>query len=204
MNYSPLIDQLIDAFRRLPGVGPKSAQRMVLHFLEKDRDGGKRLAEALQAAMEGVGHCQQCRTFAEETLCRICQSPSRDQQTICVVETPADVFAVEQTASYQGLYFVLMGHLSPIDGIGPEEIGVSSLVERVKASEINEVILATNPTVEGEATAFYIAEQLRSDGLKARGLKISRIAHGVPVGGELEYIDGGTLVHSLAGRQLLD
>lgn len=203
MNYSPLIDQLIDAFRRLPGVGPKSAQRMVLHFLEKDRNGGKALAEALQAAMDGVGQCEKCRTFAEEAVCRICQNPSRDQQVVCVVETPADVFAIEQTASYKGLYHVLMGHLSPIDGVGPDEIGISILVERVKNSDIREVILATNPTVEGEATAYYIAEQLKQDELKDRGLKISRIAHGVPVGGELEYIDGGTLVHSLAGRQTL-
>lgn len=203
MNYSPLIDQLIDAFRRLPGVGPKSAQRMVLHFLEKDRAGGKQLADALTAAMEGVGHCKKCRTLAEEELCRICRSPSRDQHTLCVVETPADVFAVEQTASYRGLYFVLMGHLSPIDGIGPEEIGISQLLDIVISSEVTEVILATNPTVEGEATAYYIAEQLKMPDLKTRGLKISRIAHGVPVGGELEYIDGGTLVHSFAGRQLM-
>jgi len=204
MNYSPLIDQLVEAFRRLPGVGPKSAQRMVLHFLEKDRNGGKLLAEALVAAMEGVGHCEKCRTLAEENLCLICQNPSRDQGTICVVETPADVFAVEQTASYKGLYFVLMGHLSPIDGIGPDEIGVPLLVEQVKTGSINEIILATNPTVEGEATAFYIAEQLRTADLESQGPKISRIAHGVPVGGELEYIDGGTLMHSIAGRQVLE
>ncbi len=204
MNYSPLIDQLIDAFRRLPGVGQKSAQRMALYFLERDRGGGNALAEALTAAMEGVGHCQRCRTLAEEALCRICQNPARDQQTLCVVETPADVFAVEQTASYKGLYYVLMGHLSPIDGIGPDEIGISGLVDMVTGSDIAEVILATNPTVEGEATAYYIAEQLRSPALKERGLRISRIAHGVPVGGELEYIDGGTLVHSIAGRQVID
>lgn len=204
MNYSPLIDQLINAFRRLPGVGQKSAQRMALYFLERDRGGGNALAEALTAAMEGVGHCQRCRTLAEEALCRICQNPSRDQQTLCVVETPADVFAVEQTASYKGLYYVLMGHLSPIDGIGPDEIGINGLVDMVTGSDISEVILATNPTVEGEATAYYIAEQLRSPALKERGLRISRIAHGVPVGGELEYIDGGTLVHSIAGRQVID
>lgn len=204
MNFSPLIDQLIDAFRRLPGVGQKSAQRMALHFLERDRAGGKALADALVAAMEGVGHCQRCRTLAEETLCRICQNPSRDQQTLCVVETPADVFAVEQTASYKGLYYVLMGHLSPIDGIGPDEIGIAGLVTMVADSAITEVILATNPTVEGEATAYYIAEQLKSPSLKARGVRISRIAHGVPVGGELEYIDGGTLVHSIAGRQVIE
>ncbi|NBP71624.1 MAG: recombination protein RecR [Alphaproteobacteria bacterium] len=204
MNYSPLIDQLINAFRRLPGVGQKSAQRMALYFLERDRGGGNALAEALTAAMEGVGHCQRCRTLAEEALCRICQNPARDQQTLCVVETPADVFAVEQTASYKGLYYVLMGHLSPIDGIGPDEIGINGLVDMVTGSDISEVILATNPTVEGEATAYYIAEQLRSPALKERGLRISRIAHGVPVGGELEYIDGGTLVHSIAGRQVID
>ena len=201
MNYSPLIDKLIDAFRRLPGVGPKSAQRMVLHFLEKDRTGGKALAEALEAAMEGVGHCEKCRTLSEETLCRICQNPARDQQTICVVETPADVFAVEQTASYKGLYFVLMGHLSPIDGVGPDEIGVSQLRDLVVNSDIAEIILATNSTVEGEATAYYIAEQFKAPSLQERNIKISRIAHGVPVGGELEYIDGGTLIHSFAGRQ---
>ena len=204
MNYSPLIDQLIEAFRRLPGVGPKSAQRMVLHFLEKDRSGGKALAEALQAAMEGVGHCEKCRTLSEEPVCRICRNPGRDHQVLCVVETPADVFAVEQTASYKGLYFVLMGHLSPIDGIGPDEIGIEELVESVSNGNVTEVILATNPTVEGEATAYYIAEQLKSPALKERGLKVSRIAHGVPVGGELEYIDGGTLVHSFAGRQVID
>lgn len=204
MNYSPLIDQLIEAFRRLPGVGPKSAQRMVLHFLEKDRKGGKALAQALIDAMDGVGQCERCRTLAEETLCRICQNPARDHHTICVVETPADVFAVEQTASYKGLYFVLMGHLSPIDGIGPDEIGIALLVDMVKSSDVTEVILATNPTVEGEATAYFIAEQLKTPELKERGMKVSRIAHGVPVGGELEYIDGGTLVHSFAGRQVLD
>ncbi|MDT8397986.1 MAG: recombination mediator RecR [Pseudomonadales bacterium] len=196
MNYSPLIDQLIDAFRRLPGVGPKSAQRMVLHFLEKDREGGRRLAQALVAAMEGVGQCEQCRTLAEDRLCRICQDPKRDQALLCVVETPADVFAVEQTSSYKGRYFVLMGHLSPIDGIGPDELGIRQLLDRVNTTAIGEIILATNPTVEGEATAYFIAEQL-----KGKDLKVSRIAHGVPIGGELEYIDGGTLVHSFAGRQ---
>lgn len=203
MNYSPLIDQLMDAFRRLPGVGTKTAQRMVLHFLEKDREGGVRLAEALTAAMEGVSQCEKCRILSEDTICHICQNPARDQSLLCVVETPADVFAVEQTGSYKGLYFVLMGHLSPIDGIGPEEIGISQLIDLVNGSEINEVILATNPTVEGEATAYYIAEQLKHPELQKHGLKISRIAHGVPIGSELEYIDSGTLVHSFAGRQLM-
>lgn len=203
MNYSPLIDQLVEAFRRLPGVGPKSAQRMVLHFLEKDREGGRRLAEALAAAMDGVGQCGLCRTLTEDEVCAICRSPSRDSGTLCVVETPADVFAVEQSNSYRGRYFVLMGHLSPIDGVGPEEIGVDRLLRLVGESAVSEVILATNPTVEGEATAWYIAEQLRQPALRERGLKVSRIAHGVPIGGELEYIDGGTLVHSFAGRQLM-
>lgn len=203
MNYSPLIDQLIEAFRRLPGVGAKSAQRMVLHFLEKDRAGARQLADALLAAIDGVGHCQRCRTLAEETLCRICQNPERDQNTLCVVETPADVFAIEQTASYKGLYFVLMGHLSPIDGIGPEELGTEQLMDMVRNTEVTEVILATNPTVEGEATAYYLAEQLRDLVGEDRPLRVSRIAHGVPVGGELEYIDGGTLMHSIAGRQVI-
>ncbi len=196
MSHSPLIDQLIEAFRRLPGVGPKSAQRMVLHFLEKDREGGRRLARALTEAMDGVRHCQRCRTLTEEDLCGICRNPARDHSLLCVVETPADVFAVEQASSYKGLYFVLMGHLSPIDGVGPEEIGIAQLLDNLDSNPVQEVILATNPTVEGEATAYFIAEQL-----KGRNLKVSRIAHGVPVGGELEYIDGGTLVHSFAGRR---
>jgi len=204
MQYSPLIQQLIEAFRRLPGVGNKSAQRMVLHFLERDREGGRKLAAALTAAMDGVGQCRLCRNLSETGLCHLCSHPSRDQGTLCVVETPADVFAVEQTAAYRGLYFVLMGHLSPIDGIGPDKLGISALVARVRAGpEIREVILATNPTVEGEATAWYIAEQLKLEELQERGLKVSRIAHGVPMGGELEYIDGSTLMHSLAGRQLM-
>jgi recombination protein RecR len=201
MQYSPLIQRLIDAFRRLPGVGSKSAQRMVLHFLERDREGGRRLAAALTAAMDGVGQCERCRTLAEATLCHICASPGRDQATICVVETPADVFAIEQTASYRGVYFVLMGHLSPIDGIGPEKLAIGQLIDTVTSGAVKEVILATNPTVEGEATAWYIAEQLKLAELAARGLRVSRIAHGVPMGGELEYIDGSTLMHSLAGRQ---
>jgi recombination protein RecR len=203
MQYSPLIQQLIDAFRRLPGVGNKSAQRMVLHFLERDREGGRKLAAALTAAMDGVGQCELCRTLAESQLCHICANTARDHATVCVVETPADVFAVEATASYRGVYHVLMGHLSPIDGIGPEALGIGRLVARVKEQQVREVILATNPTVEGEATAWYIAEQLKGSELKQRGLRVSRIAHGVPMGGELEYIDGGTLMHSLAGRQLM-
>jgi recombination protein RecR len=203
MNYSPLIDQLVKAFQRLPGVGPKSAQRMVLHFLEKDRDGGRQLAKALEAAIEGVGQCQRCRTLSEEAVCHICSDPKRDQNLLCVVETPADVYAVEQSSSFRGYYFVLMGHLSPIDGIGPDEIGIRDLLNLVSQSEISEVILATNPTVEGEATAYYIAEQLKTPELNKRQLKVSRIAHGIPLGGELEYIDGGTLLHSFVGRQAI-
>ncbi|MDR0780840.1 MAG: recombination mediator RecR [Pseudomonadales bacterium] len=203
MNYSPLIQQLIDAFKRLPGVGNKSAQRMVLHFLERDREGGRRLAAALAAAMDGVGQCCVCRTLSETEHCGICSHPARDHGTVCVVETPADVFAVEQTAAYRGRYFVLMGHLSPIDGIGPAALGIDVLVQQVQNIAVHEVILATNPTVEGEATAWYIAEQLNRPELVERGLKVSRIAHGVPMGGELEYIDGSTLMHSLSGRQLL-
>lgn len=204
MQYSPLIQQLVDAFRRLPGVGNKTAQRMVLHFLERDREGARQLAAALTAAMDGVGQCRLCHTLSETELCQICLHPGRDQGTLCVVETPADVYAIEQTAAYRGLYFVLMGHLSPIDGIGPEQLGIATLVERVTNNPVQEVILATNPTVEGEATAWYVAEQLKSAVLVERGLRISRIAHGVPMGGELEYIDGSTLMHSLSGRQLLN
>jgi recombination protein RecR len=202
LQYSPLIQKLIDAFRRLPGVGNKSAQRMVLHFLERDREGGRKLAEALMAAMDGVGQCESCRTLSETALCQLCANAGRDHATLCVVETPADVMAVEQTAAYRGVYFVLMGHLSPIDGIGPDNLGIPALLQRVRESQMREVILATNPTVEGEATAWYIAEQLREQ-VAQRGLKVSRIAHGVPMGGELEYIDGSTLMHSLAGRQLM-
>jgi recombination protein RecR len=203
MQYSPLIQQLVDAFRRLPGVGSKSAQRMVLHFLERDREGGRRLAAALTAAMDGVGQCSSCRTLSETEICMICSHPNRDRHTICVVETPADVYAIEQTASYRGLYFVLMGHLSPIDGIGPDKLAIPRLVARIAEEPVTEVILATNPTVEGEATAWYIREQLAGGTFRSRELKVSRIAHGVPMGGELEYIDGSTLMHSLAGRQAM-
>ena len=199
MSFSPLIDQLIEALRCLPGVGPKSAQRMAFHLLERDREGGIGLSQHLQAAMEGVGRCSSCRTLTESEHCSICADAKRDRGTVCVVETPADVFAFEQSGSYRGLYFVLMGHLSPIDGIGPAEIGISDLVERLHQEDINEVILATNPTIEGEATAFYITEQV-----KALGIKVSRIAHGVPLGGELEYVDAGTLAHALSGRQTVE
>lgn len=196
--YSPLIDELIDALRCLPGVGPKSAQRMALHLLERNRQGATRLVGALEQAVEHVGRCQLCRTLTEHDVCEICASPRRDVHQLCVVETPADLFAIEQSGSYRGRYFVLLGHLSPIDGIGPEAIGVDQLMNRLMEEDINELILATNLTVEGETTAHYISE-------RARQLKVtvSRIAHGVPMGGELEYVDGGTLSHAFSSRKQL-
>lgn len=198
MAFSPLIDQLVSALRCLPGVGPKSAQRMAFHLLERDREGGFKLSEKLDAAMSGVGRCSRCRTLTEAHLCDICANTKRDQHTICVVESPSDVVALEQSGSYRGLYFVLMGHLSPIDGIGPNEIGISDLLAWADTEDITEVILATNPTVEGEATAYFISSQLAS-----MGISVSRIAHGVPLGGELEYVDVGTLAHALDGRQMI-
>ncbi|HEY3698815.1 MAG TPA: recombination mediator RecR [Spongiibacteraceae bacterium] len=199
MKFSPLIDQLVQALRCLPGVGPKSAQRMAFHLLERNRESGLQLAEMLQVALTQVGHCTQCHTLSELDICGICADPRRDQTTLCVVESPADVLALEQAGGYRGVYFVLMGHLSPIDGIGPEEIGIDGLIERVREQQVKEVILATNPTVEGEATAYYITEQV-----KARGVLVSRIAHGVPLGGELEYVDSGTLAHALNGRRAVE
>jgi recombination protein RecR len=198
MIYSPLLSRLIEALRCLPGVGPKSAQRMAFHLLERDRDGARGLAEALSLSSDGIGHCERCRMLTEEKLCRICESNSRDTTLLCVVETPADVVAVEQAASYQGGYFVLMGHLSPLDGIGPGDLGLDLFEVLLDEDIVTEVILATNPTVEGEATAHYVAELCQS-----RGISASRIAHGVPVGGELEYVDSGTLSHAFAGRQTL-
>jgi len=193
-----LIAELMEALRCLPGVGPKSAQRMTYHLLQRNREGARRLAHALASAAERVGHCARCRTFTELEVCAVCNSAQRDHGQLCVVESPADVLAVEHATGYRGLYFVLMGHLSPLDGIGPEELGVSQLLDRLAEGEVKEVILATNPTVEGEATAHYLSELVR-----ARGIKASRIAHGVPLGGELEYIDGGTLSHAFAGRKSL-
>lgn len=199
MSYSPLIDELIDALRCLPGVGAKSAQRMSFQLLERNRQGAARLSSALAKAVEKVGHCASCRTLTENEQCFICADSRRDNQTICVVESPADVVAFEQSGDYKGLYFVLMGHLSPIDGIGPAEIGIDHLLARAAELAVSELILATNPTVEGEATAYYITEQMRS-----RGIAVSRIAHGVPLGGELEYVDSGTLAHALKGRRRID
>ena len=198
MLYPPSLIRLIEALRCLPGVGPKSAQRMAFHLLEKDRKGGASLADSLQKALSSVGRCRRCRMFADGEFCPICASPARDRSLLCFVESPADVAAIEQSGSYRGCYFVLMGHLSPLDGIGPDELGFGQLGALLAEGTIKEAILATNTTVEGEATAHVIAE------LAARHqVKSSRIAHGVPVGGELEYVDGGTLAHALAGRQML-
>lgn len=186
------------ALRCLPGVGPKSAQRMALYLLERDRVGAQRLADALQEALQGIGHCALCRNLSETEVCILCADSSRDHALLCVIETPADVLAVEQATAYRGVYFVLMGHLSPLDGIGPAELGLYRLEKRLASGEVREVILATNPTVEGEATAHYIANLARE-----RGIRATRIAHGVPLGGELEYIDSGTLSHAFSGRREL-
>ena len=196
MAASPLLNQLITALRCLPGVGPKSAQRLALHLLERDRDGARRLVESLREALEGIGRCRRCRDLSETELCALCADPRRNQALLCVLETPADVLAVEQATGFQGVYFVLMGHLSPLDGIGPAELGLDVLETRLNEGRIQEIILATNPTVEGEATAYYIGELARE-----RGIRATRIAHGVPLGGELEYVDGGTLARAFAGRR---
>ena len=186
----------MDSLRCLPGVGPKSAQRMALHLLEHDRVGGQKLIDSLQAALDGISHCQRCRNFSETTVCSLCAQTQRNVHQLCIVESPADVFAVEQTAHYNGFYFVLFGHLSPLDGIGPEELGLDILEQRLRDGQIEEVILATNPTVEGEATAHYIATMAHD-----LAIRTTRIAHGVPLGGELEYIDSGTLSHAFTGRR---
>ena len=198
MKHTPALARLIDALRVLPGVGPKSAQRMAFHLLQDGRDGARALTVSLEAALEKVGRCQRCRMLTESEFCFICSTPQRDASLMCVVESPADVVAIEQSGGYRGRYFVLMGHLSPLDGIGPEQLGIREFEASLEEGEIAEVILATNPTVEGEATAHFLSELVRQ-----RGLKVTRIAHGVPIGGELEYIDGGTLAHALAGRQSL-
>jgi recombination protein RecR len=196
MTGSRLIGRLIESLRCLPGVGPKSAQRMAFHLLEYNRDGARQLEEALTLAMDRVGNCSECRTLSEDPVCTLCANERRDRSLLCVVETPADVQALEQSIGYQGLYFVLMGHLSPLDGIGPEALGLDLLETRLASGEVKELILATNPTVEGEATAHFVSEMAR-----VHGVRTTRIAHGVPMGGELEYIDGGTLSHAFAGRQ---
>ena len=190
-----LLEQLIDALRVLPGVGQKSAQRMAYHLLERQRDGGRRLSQALAEAMERVGHCTRCRDFSETEVCATCASAARDAQLLCAVETPADRLAIEQATGYRGLYYVLQGRLSPLDGIGPRELGLDQLAQRLGEGEVRELIVATTPTVEGEATAHYLAQLAR-----AQGVHPSRLAHGVPLGGELEYVDRGTLSHAFGSR----
>ena len=192
---SPLLEQLVEAFRVLPGVGQKSAQRMAYHVLERERAGGRRLAEALAAAVEKIGHCARCRDFSEDEVCATCASPARDVHQLCVVETPADRLAIEQATGYRGLYYVLQGRLSPLDGIGPGELGLDRLGNRLGEGEVSEMIIATNPTVEGEATAHYLSQLAKQAGVRA-----SRLAHGVPLGSELEFIDRGTLAHAFGGR----
>ncbi|MGG6462713.1 recombination mediator RecR [Solilutibacter silvestris] len=192
---SGLLEQLIDALRILPGVGQKSAQRMAYHVLERDREGGTRLAEALAVAVERIGHCKRCRDFSETELCATCASTARDAQQLCAIESPADRLAIEQATGYRGLYFVLQGRLSPLDGIGPRELGLDQLADRLGEGEVQELIIATNPTVEGDATAHYLAQIARKHGVRP-----SRLAHGLPLGGELEYVDRGTLAHAFGSR----
>ena len=199
MSFSPLLVQLIDALRCMPGVGKKSAQRIAFHLLERDRDGASNLSTALAQAVQGIGHCKRCRMLSEHELCSICSASGRDETQLCIVESPADVMAIEDATGFRGHYFVLMGHLSPLDGIGPQELGLGSLEQRLTEGGINEMIIATNPTVEGDATAHYLADLAERHNVQA-----SRIAHGVPLGGELEYVDGGTLSHAFYGRRVIE
>ncbi len=196
MSDAHSLEALIQALRRLPGVGVKSASRMAFHLLQHDREGAQMLARALQEAAQNVCHCTRCHTFSESEVCATCRDPARDSSKLCVVETPADQMALERTGAYKGLYYVLMGRLSPLDGIGPKGIGLKSLFERVGDGSVREVILATNFTAEGEATAHVIGEAL-----KARGIAFTRLARGVPIGSELEYVDLGTIAHALVDRR---
>lgn len=196
MKNPPALEQLIDSLRCLPGVGPKSAQRMAYHLLQRDRQGANSLAQALDNALQVVGHCKLCNTFSEQPICPLCESAQRDNTVLCVVEMPTDLIMLENTRTYTGMYFVLMGRLSPLDGIGPKEIHLDKLIKRAQDGIVQEVILATNYTVEGDATAHYISELLR-----ARGIKVSRIARGMPMGGEIEYVDTGTLAQAMLERR---
>jgi recombination protein RecR len=196
VSFSPLVNELMEALRCLPGVGPKSAQRMAFQLLQRDRAAAQRLSRALTAAAEQVGECVDCRTLTEDERCQLCAGRERDRSLLCIVENPADVHALDEATDYNGLFFVLKGRLSPLDGIGPAELGLDRLEQRFAEGEVSEIILATNPTVEGEATAQYVAEMAGE-----HGIGISRIAHGVPVGGELEHVDAGTLSHAFAGRR---
>jgi recombination protein RecR len=198
MKNPSSLEELIDALRCLPGVGPKSAQRMAFHLLQRDAAGAARLARGLDAALSRIRHCERCNTFTEEAVCALCRSPRRDGRQLCVVETPADLLMMEQAACYQGLYFVLMGRLSPLDGIGPKDIHLDRLLARATDGVVSEVIVATNFTVEGEATAHFTAEMLA-----ARGIRVSRIARGLPVGGELEHVDSGTLAQAVIERRTI-
>ena len=199
MSSSPLLAELIEALRCLPGVGGKSAQRMAFHLLERERPRGLKLAGVLREALERIGNCTRCRNFSETPVCALCANPGRDRNVLCVVESPTDLAAIEQATGYRGPYFVLLGRLSPLDGLGPEELGLAQLTERLGEGEVQELIIATNPTVEGEATAHYLAQLAR-----AGGIKPTRLAHGVPLGGELEYVDRGTLAHAFGSRQMLE
>lgn len=199
MSFGPVIDELIDALRVLPGVGQKSAQRMALHLLERNRNGAQHLSEALSLAVERVGRCQRCCNLSEYEVCRICSDTRRDASLLCIVESPSDLLAIEQAHYFNGYYHVLAGSLSPIDGRGPEQVGIPALLNRVIESQIKEIILATNPTVEGEATAHYIAQSLSQ-----HDVLITRLAQGIPLGGELGYVDGGTLGHAFSGRKPMD
>ena len=195
MSSSPLLTQLIEALRVLPGVGNKTAQRMAFHLLERDRDGARRRAQRLQEASERIGNCTRCRNFSEDALCPLCASTARDDSLLCVVESPVDQLAIEQATGFRGRYFVLLGRLSPLDGLGPQELGLDLLARRLGEGEVRELIVATNPTVEGEATAHHLGQMAKQHQIRA-----SRLAHGVPLGGELEFIDRGTLAHAFGGR----
>jgi recombination protein RecR len=197
--YSPLLQQLLQTLRCLPGVGARTAQRMAFHLLERDREGARALASALIEGLERIGECERCRMFAEDQFCWICSSNERDMSLLCVVESPADVIAIEESGIFRGWYFVLQGRLSPLDGIGPEELGLALFEQHISNGEVQEVILATSSTVEGEATAGYLASIAQKNSVQA-----SRIAHGVPIGGELEYVDRGTLSRAIAGRNSLE
>lgn len=196
MHFSPLINQLIQALCCLPSVGPKTAQRLAFHLLERDKQGGKYLAEVLLTSLEKVGHCSSCRTLTEEETCQLCLNPKRDARLLCVVQNPADMLALEASGVYQGKYFVLLGQLSPLDGIGPEDLGLDLLLSRLANEPIKEVILATNPTLEGETTAHFLSQLLAN-----LPVEVSHLAQGIPLGGELEFLDGGTLQRAFAGRK---
>ena len=195
-NEDSLLNQLIQAFKILPGIGEKSAQRMAFHLLEKNREGGRNLAKLINESVENIRNCSECRNLTEDVVCHICLDEKRNKKLICVVESPTDVLAIENSGSFNGKYFVLMGRLSPIDGVTPQDLGIPKLIERIKSSDIDEIIIATSPTIEGDATSFYIKDQLNDN-----NILISRIAYGVPMGGELEYVDNTTLGRAIQGRR---